>query len=205
MRPINLLPPEVAKERSRRRRVFGVFVLGLVYVVALIAGVLFWDTRVQAARDEVAAQQDENRALERELVAIADAGILRDAYQIKAALVREALASDVDWGIILNDLSRLLPPRVWVESVSGNLELEGEIPGVIGQMTFSGVGFEFPDVSAWLRSLDSEDFVGITGTWVNTASEGGVGNEPVVNFNSTAVLTQAATTNRADDLIPEVP
>ncbi len=205
MRPINLLPPEVAKERSRRRRAFGIVVLALVYVVALIAGVLYWDTRVQAARDDVAAQEDANRALERELAAVADAGVLQQEYQARSDLVREALAGDVDWGIILNDLSRLLPPQVWVESVSGNLLEDQAIAGVIGQMSFSGVGFEFPDISDWLRALDSEDFVGITGTWVNTASEGGVGDTAVVNFNSTAVLTTAAATNRADGLIPEVP
>ncbi len=204
MRPINLLPPEVAKERSRRRRVLGIVVLGLVYVVALIAGVLYWDTRVEAARNDVAAQEDANRALERELAAIADAGLLQQEYLARAALVGEALGNDVDWGIILNDLSRLLPPRVWVESVSGNL-LDDQAAGIIGQLTFSGVGFEFPDVSDWLRALDSEDFVGITGTWVNTASEGGLGDTEVVNFSSTAVLTSAAATNRAADVIPEVP
>jgi Tfp pilus assembly protein PilN len=204
MRPINLLPPEVAEERSRKRRAFGLILLAMLYVVLLIAGVLYWDTRVEAARDEVAAQEEINRALEREVAELADAGILREQYQAKADLVREALASDVDWGIVLNDLSRLLPPRVWVETVSGNLT-DGQVAGVIGQMTFSGVGFEFPDVSEWLRALDSEDFVGITGTWVSTASEGGVGDEEVVNFSSTAVLTPAATTNRADDVIPEVP
>jgi Tfp pilus assembly protein PilN len=204
MRPINLLPPEVARERSRRRRVFGFVLLGLLYVVLLIAGVLYWDTRVEAARDDVAAQEEINRALEREVAELADAGILRQQYEAKALLVRQALASDVDWGIILNDLSRLLPPRVWVESVSGTLT-EEQVPGVIGQMTFSGVGFEFPDVSDWLRALDSEDFVGITGTWVSTAAEGGIGDEEVVNFNSSAVLTPAAATNRADDVIPEVP
>jgi len=204
MRPINLLPPEVARERSRRRRVLGIVVLGLVYVVALVAGVLYWDTRVEAARNDVAVQEDANRALERELASIADAGLLQQEYLARSALVGEALANDVDWGIILNDLSRLLPPRVWVESVSGSL-LDDQAAGIIGQLTFSGVGFEFPDVSDWLRALDSEDFVGITGTWVNTASEGGVGDAEVVNFNSTAVLTNAAATNRAADVIPEVP
>lgn len=205
MRPINLLPPEVAKERSRRRRVFGLILLGLLYVVLLVAGIFYWDTRVDAARDRVAVQEETNRTLEREVATLADAGVLRQQYQAKADLIREALAGDVDWGIILNDLSRLLPPRVWVESVSGTLTVAEGVPGVIGQLSFSGVGFEFPDVSEWLRALDSEDFVGITGTWVNTAAEGGVGDQPVVNFNSTAVLTTAAATNRAEELIPEVP
>jgi hypothetical protein len=76
---------------------------------------------------------------------------------------------------------------------------------VAGVVSFSGVGFDYPDVSSWLRALDSEDFVGVTGTWVSTAAEGRVGDAEVVTFTSSAVLTSAATTDRADELIPEVP
>ena len=104
----------------------------------------------------------------------------------------------------MNDLARLLPPRLWVETFSGNV-LRETIPGVIGQVSFSGVGFDFPDVSAWLRALDSEQFAGITGTWVSSLSQGVVGDDDVVTFASTAVLTPAAVTNRAENLIPEVP
>jgi len=72
-------------------------------------------------------------------------------------------------------------------------------------VAFSGVGFDYPDVSAWLRALDSEQFAGVSGTWVSTVSEGFVGGDEVVTFTSTAVLTSAAVSNRADTLIPEVP
>jgi Tfp pilus assembly protein PilN len=182
----------------------GLIAIALIYVVALAAGVFYWDSRVQAARDDVAAQEESNRVLERQVAALAGAGALQATYQEKADLVRSALDADVDWGIILNDLSRLLPPRVWVETLTGSL-VEGQVEGIVGQMTFSGVGFEFPDVSEWLRALDSEDFVGITGTWVSNASESDAGDDTVVNFSSSAVLTDAAATHRADELIPEVP
>nr|NIS33920.1 hypothetical protein [Actinomycetota bacterium] len=69
----------------------------------------------------------------------------------------------------------------------------------------SGVGLDFPDVSDWLRSLDSEDFVGLTGSWVSAASEGAIGEDEVVTFTSTAVLTPAAGTDRVDSLVPEIP
>ncbi len=79
------------------------------------------------------------------------------------------------------------------------------VPGVVGQVGFSGIGFDFPEVSAWLRALDSEQFAGVTGTWVSTVSEGVVGQDDVVNFSSSAALTFNAVTNRAENLIPEVP
>jgi len=204
MRPINLLPPEVAEERSRRRRI-GMIVLGIAAYLALLGvGVMYWNTRVNAARSDVDAQTEVNQSLERDLVALGEAGGLRTEYQDRSDLVREVLATDIDWGILLNDLARLVPPRVWVETFNGALVPQA-VPGVIGQVSFSGVGFDFPDVSAWLRALDSDQFNGVTGTWVSTVTEGNVGDSEVVTFTSTAVLTAAAATNRADTLIPEVP
>jgi Tfp pilus assembly protein PilN len=204
MRPINLLPPEVAEERSRRRRV-GLVVVGIIAYLALLGfGVLYWNSKVTAAREDVATQRDSNQLLEREVVALGDAGELQNEYQDRSDLVRTALATDVDWGILLNDLARLIPPRVWVETFSGTL-VPPTTPGVLGQVGFSGIGFDFPDVSAWLRALDSEQFNGVTGTWVSTVSEGVIGEADVVIFTSTAVLTSAAATNRAETLIPEVP
>lgn len=204
MRPINLLPPEVARERSRRRRLALLALAAVAYLALLAVVVLAWNGRVDSARRDLEAQQSINDTLNRQVVSLQESGNLRDEFNAKADLVRTALATDVDWGIVLNDLARLLPPRLWVETFSGT-SASGLIPGVVGQVTFSGVGFDFPDVSSWLRALDSEDFSGITGTWVSTISEGFIGDSAVVTFSSTAVLTGAATTNRADELIPEVP
>ena len=180
-------------------------VLGIAAYLALLGvGVMYWNTRVSAARSDVDAQTEVNQSLERELVALGDAGDLRTEYQDRSDLVRAVLATDIDWGILLNDLARLVPPRVWVETFNGALVPQA-VPGVIGQVSFSGVGFDFPDVSAWLRALDSDQFNGVTGTWVSTVTESNVGDSEVVTFTSTAVLTAAAATNRADTLIPEVP
>ncbi|HUU61553.1 MAG TPA: PilN domain-containing protein [Acidimicrobiia bacterium] len=204
MRPINLLPPEVAEERAKRRRAGLLIVVGVVYLAALAGGVFYWNSRVSAAKADVEAQQEANRTLEREVAALADAGALQEEFETKAALVRTALAADVDWGVFLNDLSRLVPPRVWIQSFAGAIE-PGASAELVGAVFFNGVGFDFPDVSEWLRSLGSEGFSGVTGPWVSTATEGVIGEEPVVNFSSTAALTAGALTDRAEDLIPEVP
>lgn len=204
MRPINLLPPEVARQRSQRRRMALLVLAAVAYVAVLAIGVLVWNGRVDSARRQLDTQISINQTLERQVVALSESGNLREEFNARAELVRTALATDVDWGLILNDLARLLPPRLWVETFSGSIVPE-TTPGVVGQVAFSGVGFDFPDVSAWLRALDSEQFNGITGTWVSTVSEGIIGASEVVTFTSTAVLTEAATTDRADELIPEVP
>lgn len=204
MRPINLLPPEFGAQQTRRRRL-AMLAFGVVaYVVVLGLGFFLWGGRVDNARRDLEAQNSVVQTLERQVVGLADAGQLAVNYETKAELVRQALGNDIDWGIIMNDLARLLPPRLWVSTFTGNIVAE-TIPGVLGQVAFSGVGFDFPDVSSWLRALDSEQFAGITGTWVSTVSQGLIGESDVVTFTSTAVLTGAATTNRADELIPVVP
>lgn len=204
MRPINLLPPEVARERSKRRRLALMVVAAVAYVAMLAVGVLIWNGRVDTAQRNLDTQLAVNQTLESQVLSMNASGELRDEFLDRAELVRVALATDIDWGILLNDLARLLPPRLWVDTFSGTVIPE-TTPGVVAQVAFSGVGFDFPDVSSWLRALDSEQFNGITGTWVSTVSEGLIGENEVVTFTSTAVLTQAAVTGRADELIPEVP
>ncbi len=204
MRPINLLPPEFGRRRIQRRRMALLAFVFAAYIAVLGMGVLIWSGRVDDARRDVEAQNTIVQTLQRQVIGLADSGELAIRFQEKADLVNTALSRDVDWGIIMNDLARLLPPRLWVETFSGTV-LSENIPGVVGQVAFSGIGFDFPDVSAWLRALDSEQFSGITGTWVSTLSQGTVGSEDVVTFSSTAVLTSAAVTNRAANLIPEVP
>lgn len=204
MRPINLLPPEVAQERNRRRRAgLGIFA-AFAYLVLLGVGMFYWDGKVTDARDRVDSQQAINQTLEREVAGLADSAAVREQFEDKADLVRIALATDVDWGILLNDLARLLPPRVWVDTFNGSVVPESPA-GVVGQVSFSGTGFDYPDVSAWLRTLESEQFAGLTGPWVTTVTQGVIGLERVVTFSSTASLTTAAITDRAESLIPEVP
>jgi len=204
MRPINLLPPEVGQQKARRRRLGLLAFAGVAYLVLLGFGYLVYGGRVDDARRDLEAQNSIVQTLERQIVGLADSGELANRYEARADLVRTALSTDIDWGILMNDLARLLPPRVWVENFSG-VAVTVIKPGLTGQVTFSGVGFDFPDVSAWLRTLDSEQFAGITGSWVSSIAQGSVGDEDVVTFTSTAALTSAAVTNRVETLIPEVP
>src|SRR3990172_8119271 len=140
MRPIKLLPREVGQERSRRRRVGAGVFAACVYVALLVVGVFYWNGKVAAAQSDVDAQTAINQSLEGDVATLSSANEVKTEYDAKADLVRAALAADVDWGIFLNDLARLLPQRVWMETFSGTVA-SASIPGVLGQVAFSGVGF----------------------------------------------------------------
>jgi hypothetical protein len=77
---------------------------------------------------------------------------------------------------------------------------------VVGRITVAGTGFEFVDVSAWLRALDEARFPGVIGSWVTNATEAQAAEEEasVISFSSTAGLSDAAISNRLQERIPEV-
>ncbi len=203
MRPINLLPAGIAEERSKRRRVFLVIAAIAVYIFALVVGVFYWNTKVANKVAEVEAQEQRNEQVRLEIGALGDAGAIVVELEAKSELVRTALAGEVDWGSFINDLSVTTPSTVWLNNMNG-AATETSVGGLLAQVSFSGNGITgYGDVSAWIRSLDSVEYVSITGVWVPSAQQE-PGPPVLVTFNSTAVLTSYAGTNRIEALIPVV-
>jgi len=180
--------------------------IGLVYVAGLAGLTLLWNGKVDVAEQKLADQQAVVGNLRAEVAAFASADELRLEYEENALLTASVLSADVAWGRLLNDFGRLIPERVWLDNFVGSAT-SGEIPGLVGLITVAGTGFEFVDVSAWLRSLDETRFPGIIGSWVTNATEsqGADDEESVISFSSTAGLSEEAVSNRLQERIPEVP
>ena len=204
MREINLLPPEAFQRLSARRTRARSVVVGVLYVVMLLLLTLLWQGRVSTAENVVTIHQVQNDSLQTQVNSLIDSQALEDDYNADRRLIEEALAVDMSWGRLLHDLARLIPDRVWLESFSGAVSDGAEIEEALGTVTVAGIGFTYPDVSAWLRSLDSDRFPGVEGTWVQTVSESLIGVADVVNFASTTSLTEAAFSNRIAERVPLV-
>ncbi len=202
MRPINLLPPEAFQKLSARRLRTRLILAGALYLALLALLTLVWSGRVSDAEQEVDDAQAANDRLEQQVAVLSEAQTLVEEFDANALLVVEALSLDMSWGRILNDLARLIPDRVWLQSFTGAVDDTGT--GPLGSITVAGVGFAYPDVSAWLRSLDSDRFPSVTGTWVQTVSETEIGPVTVVNFSSTTSLTERALSGRLATRVPEV-
>ena len=202
MRPINLLPPEAFDRLTARRLRSRIAVIAVLYLLLLALITVFQSDEVGDTEEAVTAQEALNTQLEREVVSLSDAQTLVDDFDTNALLVTEALAFDMSWGRIINDLARMIPDRVWLQSFAGTIDETGL--GPLGSVTISGVGFDYPDISAWLRSLDSDRFPGVTGTWVQTVSETEIGEADVVSFSSTTSLTDHALSGRASNRVPEL-
>lgn len=201
MRSINLLPPEAHVKEEARARTLRLFLIALAYLSLLVVITIVFQNSATEAEQEAAAQQERNRTLELEIGELAAIESVVTEYDANVLLLETALADDLSWGRILNDLGRILPDSVWLESFSGAVELD-PTTFEVGSVQVTGVGFDFPDVSAWLRSLDSDRFPAATGTWVTNVSEGSIGEAVIVNFVSQTLLTHAALSDRLETRIP---
>jgi len=206
VRPINLLPRHDRAAAAARRNAALAVLVGLLYLGGLAGLTMLWNGKVVAAEQRVAEQQAVNQRLQSEVASLAAADTLRAEYENNVLLTRAVLSGDVAWGRLLNDFGRLIPQRVWLDNFVGSV-VAGDIPGVVGRITVAGIGFEFTDVAAWLRSLDESRFPGVAGTWVTNATEtqGLDEGDTLVAFTSSAGLTQSAISNRIRTRVPEVP
>jgi len=205
MRPINLLPPELEQKKEARRRVIGLIALGIAFL-ALLAVVTYWQNgKVQVAKDDLARQEQTNQETQQKIGALASAQDLRTQYEDGVSRVESVLASDVPWAKLFNDLARVIPDRVWLTSFTGSVAADESDPDVVGQVQVGATAFDYPDASAWLRVIDSDVWPAVARGWVTSAQAATIGDNPVVDFQSSASLTTASVSSRVDNRIPTVP
>lgn len=205
MRTINLLPPEAAQRATARRKTVGFVALGIVYIAVLAMVALWWQGKLTDAEDDLDAQVAVNTRIEAEVASLSGVRSLRSTYEDGVDRLGTALASDIAWGRLLNDLARIIPDRLWITSLTGNVQANEENPLLLGQVSVSGVAFDYPDASSWLRVLDAEEWPALGGGWMSSTSLAAIGESPVVNFTSVAALLDAARSNRIEERTPEVP
>jgi len=206
MKAINLLPPEAAIRAAARRRRFGFILLGVVYLGVLAVGYMFFQGQKAEVEDELALQEATNQALQAEIGALSPAADLERQLRDGAAQIQQVLATDVAWGRLLNDLGRVIPDRVWLESFAARAEVDPENPLSFGTVSMNGTAFDYPDAASWLRTLDSDRWPSVGAGWVlNTTQEELFDGVPAVTFSSVGTLTAAALDQRVDDRVPTVP
>lgn len=205
MRPINLLPPEISQKSKARRKVF-LGILGVIGFISILVLATFWlSGQASQAEDELAAQQQNNQRLQADISQLDGARQLRSNYQSGVARLQLALATDVAWGRLLNDLGRIINQNAWLSTFSAQSSAPTETDFSFGSLSVSGTAFWYEDASSWLRVLDSSYWPAVGAGWVSSATVAEIEQIPVVSFNSAAVLTSAALSTRMIDLIPEVP
>ncbi len=206
MKAINLLPPEAAQRAAARRRRLGLVLLALLYLGLLAVGYLYFQGQRDEVEDRLAQQEATNQALRAEIAALSPAADLERQLRDGATQIEQALATDVAWGRLLNDLGRVIPDRVWLDSFAARAEIDPENPLSFGTVSMNGTAFDYPDAASWLRTLDSDRWPSVGAGWVlNTTQEELFAGVPAVTFSSVGTLTAAALDQRVVDRIPSVP
>ncbi len=194
MRDINLLPGEIFEEEvSRRNRLL--WLVGLVLLLVLLA-VLTLDrlATVRTVENDLETQQQTNAVKQAEIDGLGQFEVPLQEFEQRVELVTTALAGDVSWARLLNDLGRFIPDRVWLSTFAGNDE----------QISVSGTAFEYEDVANWLRAVDNPNYAGLESSWVTTVTANEVSGVEVLSYQSTAQLTEEAAASRLTSRIPEI-
>lgn len=211
---IDLLPPEArraASGRRTRRR------LAAAAIVVVLAGVsLLQAVGGARQRDRLADQQRTNRVLQAEIDKLS--GPLQAELATARQGVTAALAGDVSWPRVLEDLAGTLPESVWLTTFSlqptGAATAGATTPdaagaaatgtgGTIGTAAFAATGLDFPSVAAWLDRVPRIPYY--LNLFVFSATKAEVGPRPLVNFTSSASVGPAARSDRLQRILGPQP
>ena len=150
-------------------------VMAFVAFLAVLALATFWLLgQAQNAEDDLEAQRQTNTRLQAEIAQLDGARLLRRNYELGVGRLQVALANDVAWGRLFNDLARIINQRAWLGSLSATASLPTELDVSVGSMTLTGTAFWYEDASSWLRVLDSSYWPAVGAGWVSSTSVGEV-------------------------------
>jgi type IV pilus assembly protein PilM len=192
-RRITLLPAEEVVVREQRRQLVltGTAVAGLFVVLLLL-----WAARgvqVNRERDEAEAREGEVAQLQQQVAQFQDLTALQTDLTQREAAVRQVLTGDVEWTRLLQEVATAIPNDVWLTSFSGTNA---------GTVNFSAMGFDQTSTARWLLRIG--ELASFNGLWVPSSTKA-PGPGGLVTFTSTANLTEAAQSDRADDILQGPP
>jgi Tfp pilus assembly protein PilN len=215
---VNLLPPEIEDARRLKRTQAGL-ALGLAAVVVALGGVYAVEAHDKAqATDELAASKAQGVQLQQEQAKYADVPRTIAAIDAAEGARSTAMANDVEWYRTLNNFAVTLPKNVWFTTLTLATNAGGSSAGAaapapttttpaptsgtaapaagIGVLTVAGSAMDHPDVATWLDTLARQP--GMTNAYFTNSVKAKIGDTTIVNFQSTATITDAALSHRYD-------
>lgn len=200
---VNLLPAEVdARVRASRARA-GAAVAG-VGVLALLGAVYVWEnSRVNDVKAELAAEEEVLAALQAEVQEFADYAELDRRAGDSAEILASALAGDVSFAGLLQDVAAVTPEDVEYESMTVTLGEPvaslGDVRPAFGELTLVGAALDHaPGVERLLIELDKVAAFG--DLFFATGFDDEFGD---ITFTVTADLGPEVFTNRYLNGLPE--
>lgn len=212
MRRIDLLPARYAVRRQERRTIGMIAVVGAVLAGLLIVWWFMLTTQISSARDDLAAVEAQNSALEVQIAELQPFAQMEADIQARRTALVSVMAGDINWPSLLTEIAMVIPGEVWLETLSASAgATEGASPVAtetaeiritnrqpVGRIAFTGRSLTMPGVAKWLiRQATAKAF---TAVWLNTATEDETLG--VFNFDTTLELGNRALSERFQRSLP---
>ena len=209
MRRIDLLPEAYAARQQERRSIAIVVVATLLVLLLLIVWWVSLGTKINGARNDLAAAQQVNARLQADIDRLQNFADLQLEVQTKTQALRTVMAGDVDWPAIMTEVAMVIPGEVWLTNLTtsaGTTEGAEPVPTetnpirvsknptASGRIHFAGCSLTMPGVAKWLIRLGTvKEFTGI---WLNTATAPESATTCPVQFDSTLEMGPRAQSDR---------
>jgi type IV pilus assembly protein PilM len=183
-RRISLLPTENVLLREQRRQMF---VAGAAVAALAALLLILWIGRAaQVSSESSKARRAEAQAArtQAQIKSLGDVTSLGTDLSQRQAAISTLLAKDVAWTRLLQEVATVLPNDVWLTQFSGS----------DSDVNFTAQGLDQASAARWLLRVG--DLKSLTNLWVPSSNKQ-PGPNGQVAFTSTAVLTPAANSDRA--------
>ena len=204
---VNLLPRELEERRTARRVrnlsmlsvVAFVAVLGLLYVMKLNEL-----SEAEEAREVVRAEVAQ---LEAQVAELEQYARLADELEARNALLATAMADEVSFARVLNDLSLGFPSNASLTSLQLTLQ-EPTAPAGAGEPSVLNIGFNGYSVERFAPGVETvlvefDRVPTFFHSFVSTAQVNELEGTEVTDFNGTVQVDSESRTGRYDDGLPE--
>jgi Tfp pilus assembly protein PilN len=221
---IDLLPRASHAPTARTRLIAGGVAAAAALIVLLAIPTIARQHSISHQKQVLAAQNQRNSSLQAQIGQLADAQQKQDQLDALRVQITGLLGNDVSWSRMLQDIARTIPNDVWLTSFQGSVtqavvkapappptvapgETTTTASGtttttvappstteLAGTVNFTAVGLDYPSVAAWLKMI--AQLPSLRDLWVPNVTKATLGSRDVVNFTSTAQLTQKAQSNR---------
>jgi cell division ATPase FtsA len=189
-RRISLLPREILVARVARRQV--AMAAGAVGALAALL-LLLWAIRggqVSDEQDRAADEEARAARLRSEIAQLSDVEELERLIGERRDLAAVALANDVSWPRLLQEVATVIPTDVWLTTFNGS--------SVTSDVSFAGQGFDHTSSARWL--LRVSDLPSLTGLWLPSSVKSEAAGRSLVTFSSTGQITPAARSDRLAEI-----
>jgi hypothetical protein len=217
---VNLLPPEIARERRLQRIAATSVGLLIAYLCALGVIYVLKVGDVTDAREQRDRVTGEVAALQAELETLAKYRTLTDDINEREALLTAAMADELSWARVFGELALSFSDDASLTQAQATTagSQEGAAPAPapepaeddqqdedapVGQVTFTGYSVQriAPGVEEMLQQLDEGD--GFVDSYVLTTADEERGGEQITGFEARVDLNTEVHTHRYDDGLPQ--